>query len=245
MYVLLRSFGQLRCTDSCLIDSTGCKYFTWTGRWKQAAFFRLLRLLLPTAGNVAKVSPCRKQLKDWERERVLKRCSCSPSDLSSGHGIQIWTDYLARRLNYFVCMGLREQLPVTVTPSTAALLWTLEPFHLTHEIVMYCRYDLLTVHAEISYVVNLFISISNISIVASEPAVQMFIHVACVYQLTAVCFYLLMYLILWMRTNIPKMNGMKNNSLDSTKWKFCLHENKFGRTLYCNKQVARVKISWL
>lgn len=24
-----RTFGQLRCTDSCLIDSTGCKYFTW------------------------------------------------------------------------------------------------------------------------------------------------------------------------------------------------------------------------
>lgn len=52
---------------------------------------------------------------------------------------------------------------------------------------MYCTYDLLTVHAEISYVVNLFIS-SNISIVASKPAVQMFIHVACVYQLAAVCF---------------------------------------------------------
>lgn len=97
-------------------------------------------------------------------------------------------------------MGLREQLPVTVTPSAAALLWTLvmtrDLSTVTHEIVMYCRYDLLTVHAEISYVVNLFISISNISIVASEPAVQMFIHVACVYPLTAVCFYLLMYLIL-------------------------------------------------
>lgn len=105
---------------------------------------------------------------------------------------------------------------------------------------MYCTYDLLTVHAEISYVVNLFIS-SNISIVASKPAVQMFIHVACVYQLAAVCFDLFMYIILRMPTNIPKKNGMKNNSVKSDKWKFSLHESKFGRTLYCNKQVARVK----
>lgn len=33
--VVCRSFGQLRCTDSCLIDSTGCKYFTWAGKWRE------------------------------------------------------------------------------------------------------------------------------------------------------------------------------------------------------------------
>lgn len=85
-------------------------------------------------------------------------------------------------------MGLRKQLSVTVTPSAVALLWTLVKIRnlsttVTLETVMYCTYDLLTVHAGISYVVNLFKDQQYFF--SSIRTRRADVHIACMYGFAA------------------------------------------------------------
>lgn len=112
-------------------------------------------------------------------------------------------------------MDLREQLSVTVTPPAAGLLWTLVTIRnlsttVTVETVMYCTYDLLTVHAEISYVVNL--SEDQQYFYSSIRTRRADVYSCCMHVrvCSTVRFYLLYHYCECLKL-FKKRNGMKNN----------------------------------
>lgn len=158
--VVCRSFGQLRCTDSCLIDSTGCKYFTWAGKWTEKKLARMQLCNFSSFWSLGShfrflLKPHPYKTNWWTEERVLQGSSCACSEPWEVTGVSSEWTISPGALSLFLASG------------SSFLLLSLHRLQHCYEHWRWRRtcndctiwnivvvYDLLTVDAEISYVLN-------------------------------------------------------------------------------------------